>query len=138
LLFLIGILPALVWSLLKEKRFVKRNNLFAYGLLAIIFGAVETYGVPIVDANLREALLLFFIVGVVSVLIAFYTKDSRNMLFGFKSIAAFEIPVMLYLYSVVVTEWNEVFWAGVMLFFVFNAYSYLTRKASDRPYRKLF
>lgn len=138
LMFVLGILFPLVWSILKEKRFVRRNALFGYGVQAVIFAAVQAFVDVIVDANLKVALILFVIVGLVWMLIAYYTRESRSMIFGFKSLAAFEIPVMLYRYGVVVMDWNEVFLAGVVLFIAFNAYSYLTRKASDRPHRKLF
>jgi hypothetical protein len=135
LLFLLGILPPLLWSLLKEKRFVKRSNMFLYGVLAIIFGATENYS-PMADANIRAFLPLFLIVGVLFILVAFNTRHSRNFILGYKSIAAFEIPVMLYMYGVVVMQWNLVFWTGAVLFVAFNVFSYMTRRESDQAFHE--
>jgi len=135
LLFLLGILPPLVWSLLKEKRFVKRSNMFLYGVLAIIFGATENYS-PMADANIRAFSPLFLIVGVLFILVAFNTRRSRNFILGYKSIAAFEIPVMLYMYGVVVMQWNLVFWTGAALFVAFNVFSYMTRRESDQGFHE--
>jgi hypothetical protein len=84
------------------------------------------------DAKVRAVLPLFLIVGVVFILVAFYTMDSRSWILGYKSVAAFEIPIMLYMYGVVVMRWNWVFWAGMGLFVAFNAFSYMTRKQGDR------
>jgi hypothetical protein len=130
-LFLLGVLPGLVWSLQKEKRFVRRTNMFLYGVLAIIFGATENYS-PMADVNVRAVLPLFLVVGVVFILVAFYTRGSRSWILGYKSVAAFEIPVMLYMYGLLVKQWNWVLWTGVGLFVAFNAFSYMTRKQDDR------
>ena len=128
-LFVLQILPALAFSLFKEKRFVKRGNMFGYGIMAIIF-AINLFYSPLTDVNVRDSLLWFSLGGIFLVLLAFYTKESRHMFFGFKTIAAFEIPIALYMYGVL-TEWRYVIPVGMILFAAFHYYSYRIRKDGD-------
>lgn len=127
MLFLIQILPALFYALYKENRFTRRSAMAVYGLLAVTFGITLSYN-PLADANVRGAILLFYLVGFVWLLVAFYRKGAQHVIFSYKSIAAFEIPVVLYIYQVLLTQWDWVFPSGIVLFFLFHLISWKSRK----------
>jgi hypothetical protein len=128
-LFGAQILPALAFSIFKEKRFVTRSKMFAYGIMTIVF-AINLFYIPLTDSNVRDSLFWFALGGIFLVLLAFYTKESKHMFFGFKTVAAFEIPIVLYMYGVV-TEWKWVLPLCIVLFVAFHYYSYRIRKEGD-------
>lgn len=129
LLFFLEIVPALIYSIIKEKRFVRKEAVFIYGLLTLAFGVTLMYS-PLADENVKESLIYFFIVGFVWCVIGFYGR-SRDVIFSYKSLAAFEIAVMLYVYKTIVESWSHVLLAGVVLFFVFHAISEKLKKETE-------
>lgn len=95
-LFILEILPALIYSIFVEKRYTSRNAVVFYGIQMFVFIVTSLYFFPQIQYWIILSLL---IIGIIWIALGAIQKET-NILLSYKTLAAIQIPIVLHGYGV--------------------------------------
>ena len=123
--YILEILPLLVYSLFIETRFASRRAVILYGIQAIIFAFTSLILSPIISSNLG-VLFVLFVLGLIWLYYGINLENDSNVIGSFKTLAAIQIPIVLYGYQFLFfKDLNNTFWIILLLLALFHSISFL-------------